>query len=192
MRLSILVILSLLFCSTVGFAETVSVKNPGAVKSGKPRDAKLIDSEKKLALDCLKAIDDMAKADGVAKAIAEINKGRVGAFGSLMPKEHFYLSLCEFKTDTSAVFVAHGTNPAFVGFEVPSLDIFKDNTGWNYAEAMFKKAGGKDNFDGTIEGILWSDPEWQKGKKDQMVAYNKVAKYGQKKYWTYYAVWIEE
>jgi len=192
MRVRNFLILVLWCFSAAAFAETITVKNPTVEKTAKPRDAKLVETEKTQALACLKAIDDMATAQGIAPVVAEINKGRTGAFGKFMPKEHFYLSLCEFKTADTAVFVAHGTNPAFVGFEVPSLGIFKDNTGWEYANALFSKAAGKKAFDGVMNGIVWSDPEWQKGKKAQMTAYNKVAVYAGKTYWTYYAVWIEE
>jgi len=192
MRILSTVLATLVLVSTASFAQSITVKNPNNPQGGSTRDAQVVAAEKKLAVEALAAIDRMAKTEGIAKASAEINKGRAGAFGKLMPQGHFYLSVCEFKTPTSAVFVAHGTNPAFVGFEVPSLEIFKDNTGWNYAEALFQKAGSATNFDGVIEGILWTDPEWQKGKKAQMVAFNKVATYGQKKYWLYYAVWTEQ
>lgn len=194
MHLRHFMVLVLISISVTAFAETITVTNPSAAKAsvGKARDAKIVAAEKAGALATLKAIDDMAKTSGVAKVVAEINKGRAGAFGKSMPKGHFYLSLCEFKTADSAVFVAHGTNQAFVGFEVPSLDIFQDNTGWTYAKDLFAQAKGKRAFDGVMEGIVWSDPEWQKGKKAQMAAYNKVAEYGGKLYWTYYAVWIEE
>jgi len=194
MKKSILTVIALIAAVTMAGADALTVvknPNPGTV-AGKARDAAVVAAERKQAQDGVHAISAMAKSDGIAKVIAEINKGRAGAFAKYMPTGHFYLSLCEFKSDTSAVFVAHGTNPAFVGFEVPSLDIFKDNTGWNYADALFGKAGGRRALEGVMEGVVWTDPDWQKGKVCRMAAYNQVFQAGEKFYWTYFAVWLDQ
>lgn len=194
--LSVALLLSLLSAGGL-FAEVV-VKNPNSYTPAadeKPRPSAVVASEKKMAQEAVKAIDEYAKAHGIDAAIAEVNKGRSGAFGKFIPKTPLYLAITKMKGTTAGTIVGH-IIPAFVGFEIPDLTAFKDNTNWAYDSELFAK-GGKGSFDGVIEGILWSDPEWQKGKKCLMVAYNKVQAYknaaGQTdNYWTYYAIWLEE
>lgn len=193
-----LILLSLGFLSLGTVGAQVIIKNPNPYTPGadvKPRSAAVVAAEKKMAQEAVKAIDAYAKANGIDKAIVEVNKGRSGAFAKSIPATPVYLAITKMKGTTAGSIVGH-IIPAFVGFEIPDLSAFKDNTNWAYDTELFTK-GGKGSFEGTIEGVLWSDPEWQKGKKCLMIAYNKVQAYkntaGQTdNYWTYFAIWLEE
>lgn len=195
MKAAIVLLLGLFFLGNV-FGQ-VALKNPNAFKAGadvKPRDAAVVASEKKEIKDCADAIDAYIKQNGPDKTIAEINKGKTGYFAQFFPKGTFYLGLEQMKSPTSATIVAHN-NPAFIGFEIADLGMFLDNTNWAYDKELFAK-GGTGDFEGTIDGIVWSDPDWQKGKKCRMYAYNKVKSYSingkSYRYWTYLGIWLDQ
>ncbi len=165
-----------------------TVKNPNQVKSeGNPRPAAQLEADKSQAIACLASIKDYMKANGPDKTIQEINKGRQGTFAKQLPASHFYLSMSKKKGATGWPIVAHGSNPALVGFDVPDVGVFMDNTGWKYLTDLFSKID-KSKI-GVVDGLLWADPEWSGGKKCRMTAYNTFIASGSDEYWLYFAVW---
>jgi hypothetical protein len=178
--------------STSLFAQQFySVKNPNTVKpEGSPRPASAVQADKDSALSCLAAIADYVKANGVDKTVQEINKGRQGAFANKFPKTHFYLSMSKKKGAKGWPIIAHGSNPALVGFDVTDVSMFMDHTGWQYLTDLFAKMDTTKI--GVVDGLLWADPEWANGKKCRMFAYNTFLTSGSDQYWLYFAIWLDE
>jgi hypothetical protein len=187
----IVLLLACLSLSISLFAQQFyTVKNPNpASPEGKPRPAGTVEEEKKLALACLASIEAYMKTNGVEKTVEEINKGRQGAFSKQFPKSHFYLSMSKKKGAAGWPIVAHGSNPALVGFDVPDVSVFMDNTGWKYLTDLFAK---KDPSKiGVVDGLIWADPDWASGKKCRMLAYNTFIPVKSDEFWLYFAIWLD-